>query len=349
MSFFGSIWNGLKPSYIKAGTKMLGSLSLYQIGRGKGDIKYVSKAGYKSILEYVLRQETMSVLQQKLHDLIFDTVHAREMATIEENRKFQEEKQEWLIQQREDLNSGLGQIDIEGGDDKLSRSIKAATKYGQIVPEALLMAYEGEERVKFSASAYNQLQSDGTYTKKVEETIETRSVFFIDLSPTVTVDSQKNLVLTTVQGRDFSRKELVSGGDLKFKISGSIVYDEPDIYPENDVKKFVNIMQHNGPVRVNHRLFKTLGVKQIIIQDYTLEKPDMLNIQPYSFSCVAIEPDEELVIQTDTIEYFNTQIASSPMNSWIDLLLDNEVADIAQDIASYGLAALLDTIPSTRV
>ena len=57
------------------------------------------------------------------------------------------------------------------------------------------------------------------------------SIAFCDLGATVSSQSSNNLILTKVQGRDYSRKELVSGGDINFTVTGKIVSNYPDIYP----------------------------------------------------------------------------------------------------------------------
>ena len=58
---------------------------------------------------------------------------------------------------------------------------------------------------------------------------------FLDLGAIVQVQSSNNLVLTKVQGRDYSRKELISGGDINFTVTGKIVSNYPDVYPYAEV------------------------------------------------------------------------------------------------------------------
>lgn len=47
-------------------------------------------------------------------------------------------------------------------------------------------------------------------------------VTFVDLGPQVQVSSRNNILLTRVQGRDYTRKEYISGGDLEITINGKI-------------------------------------------------------------------------------------------------------------------------------
>lgn len=71
-----------------------------------------------------------------------------------------------------------------------------------------------------------------TKTGKVEPNSKYGEVEFIDLQPMVQVSSKNNIVMTQVQGRDFTRKEFISGGDLEVSINGKITSKYPDVYPE---------------------------------------------------------------------------------------------------------------------
>ena len=61
-----------------------------------------------------------------------------------------------------------------------------------------------------------------TTTGKVESNSKFGEVAFVDLQPMVQVSSKNNIVMTQVQGRDYTRKEYISGGDLEITINGKI-------------------------------------------------------------------------------------------------------------------------------
>ncbi|MCO7113858.1 DUF6046 domain-containing protein [Bacteroides uniformis] len=75
-------------------------------------------------------------------------------------------------------------------------------------------------------------------------------VTFVDLGPQVQVSSRNNILLTRVQGRDYTRKEYISGGDLEITINGKITSKYPDVYPEAEVSKFIGA----GTIQGCHRL-----------------------------------------------------------------------------------------------
>lgn len=70
-------------------------------------------------------------------------------------------------------------------------------------------------------------------------------VTFVDLGPQIQVGSRNNILLTQVQGRDYTRKEYISGGDLEITINGKITSKYPDVYPEAEVSRFIKLVDTN--------------------------------------------------------------------------------------------------------
>ena len=86
-------------------------------------------------------------------------------------------------------------------------------------------------------------------------------------------------------------------------------------------------MQHNGVISVNNILFDQLNVSQILIQDFQLDTPVYQNIQPYSFTCVAVEPDEQSIID-DTIDIINYQLNTSGASGVMDIAARNRLSQV---------------------
>lgn len=119
-------------------------------------------------------------------------------------------------------------------------------------------------------------------------------VTFVDLGPQVQVSSRNNILLTRVQGRDYTRKEYISGGDLEITINGKITSKYPDVYPEAEVSKFIRLVQYKGVIDCDNTVLRQFNISRLIIQGYTLQPTDCRNVQPYSLNCVAVEPSEAL-------------------------------------------------------
>ena len=308
---------------------------------------YKSKSAYRSVIDYWLRREALQAVERTVNDLFPAIRRKVEWQIRQPVIKQQEANRVWLIEEGQRIDKGLGVIDVEGGN-----TFAAMDKYGNPVQDSLILYYDGDEPIevlhkrKYASNyRYNKYANVYERNNEIINSYTTKTIFFADLAPRVNLDSQKNLIMTQVQGRDYSRKELVSGGDLKFSVSGNIVYDEPDIYPENDVKKFIQIMQYGGVINVNHRLFRMNNVKAIIIDDWHLGDQEFKNMQPYSFTCVAVEPDEDVLVRKDTINQLNYAISESPMNMWYSLILNSKL-DSNAGVITDSIASLIDLIPN---
>jgi hypothetical protein len=364
MGLFNTIWSELKIGYDKAYRERMNdamsTLDLRYRKSKNGVLVYKSHAAYKSVFEFISRQSKLQYAERTLNSL-----WPKYIKSVEETRRKyalaqQDANRAILIAKGQAIDSGLGAVTTTEGN----YTYIAKDKYGSKVPDAIMVYYDVETPISVSdntakAKRMIAMGVDADEDDFMGADISTRTICFIDLAPEVTLSSSKNIVLTNVQGRDYSRKELIAGGDLKFSVSGNIVYDEPDIYPENDVKKFIQMMEYNGIIHVNHRMFRQFGVTSIIVQDFNLGKPDFKNMQPYSFNCVAVEPDEAVVITQDTIGTINHDIAVSPVDGWMSIVLgkkrielngDNKYiqmgANAATGAAMGALGSLTDLVPN---
>lgn len=138
---------------------------------------------------------------------------------------------------------------------------------------------------------------------------------FVDLQPQVQVSSRNNILLTTVQGRDYTRKELISGGDLEISVQGKITSKYPDVYPEAEVSKFLKLMQYRGILECDNTILRQFNIQRLIVQNYTLTAPACRNIQPYTLQCVAVEPSEAVEVKHTDREKVDKAIKHT--NKWI--------------------------------
>lgn len=151
-------------------------------------------------------------------------------------------------------------------------------------------------------------------------------VKFVDLQPMVQVSSKNNIVQTTVQGRDYSRKEFVSGGDLEITINGKITSKYPDVYPESEVSKFLKLMQFKGVIDCDNTILRQFKISKLIVMNYSFQSSEYKNIQPYTLSCVAVEPSE--AVEVKLAEEEKVDEALKHTNKWIKLVkFGTEVVD----------------------
>lgn len=164
---------------------------------------------------------------------------------------------------------------------------------GKVVYESLILSYEAEDPYTF-------------YDRMDNTTCTTSTVLFYDLAPQINVQSDKNVILTKVQGRDYSRKEIVAGGDMSFTVNGVMVDKKRGNYPAEQVKYFLDVMQYGGVLSVNNILFNNYGVYKVLITGFSMQQPEGKNMQPYSFNCVAVEGTQS----TETYDTINAVIST---------------------------------------
>ena len=150
---------------------------------------------------------------------------------------------------------------------------------------------------------------------KVEPNTKYGIVTFVDLGPQVQVSSKNNILLTQVQGRDYTRKEFISGGDMEITINGKITSKYPDVYPEAEVSKFVKLVQYKGVIDCDNTVLRQFNISRLIILGYTFPHTECRNVQPYTLNCVAVEPSEAVELKIAEAEVVDTAIKHT--NKWI--------------------------------
>lgn len=330
MSFIGDIWGNVKFNAGKAAANAASSVSWAYTHSPAQEVIYRNNRAYKSVLVHVAKQLAMSEIEEQINKLFPKYQRYLEKTLRKTVLERQKSNQVQLIRNRESQMKEWGRITADGG-----HTIIAKDKYGNAVPESLMLFYDGDTDI-----LVEDVKIVGD--KQVKDSYTTKTICFIDINPDVAIQSSKNIVMTTVQGRDYTRKELVSGGDLNFTVTGEIVSNEEGVYPENDVKKFIQIMQYGGVVNVNHFQFKQFNVDKIIIKDFNMQNQEFKNIQPYTFTCVAVEPDEDVVVKSDTIAVINREIEVSPMSKWYKLILNNKYAEIVANAAASAVSSTVN-------
>lgn len=178
-------------------------------------------------------------------------------------------------------------------------------------------------RLSVLKSDYSKTYSSSktSFKDAFNTSIEVDKVEFIDLHAKVNVTSKNNIVQTVVQGRDFSRKQFISGGDIEITVNGKVASKYPDIYPESEVSKLIKLLQYKGVVKCSHTVLNQFNISQLIILSYSMPTSDTArNIQDYSFTCVAVEPDTPVELKLADQEQAEIAIAQeNAATKWIKL------------------------------
>ena len=355
-------WKGLKFSASSPVLEMAGALG-WTLKKRKPDsmgLTYRSARAYKSVLVFnakrKLMQETMSAPGRMY------AAYKKYLADKARDAVMEKQQEEWetLIENRRVVSRRYGEVEASnsGGHSYVARDI-----HGYKVDTALMMYYDmdPEETITVTDVPF-VLENNyyGTSNVNAEErlsiqagglsarTFTTNTLCHIDLLAQVTSSSSKNLIQTKVQGRDFTRKELISGGDIVFSISGKLVGRMGE-YPSDAVKKLIQLSQYKGVVKVNNFIFDQYNVREVIITSMNLGQIDNYNEQPYTMECVAVEPDDAVKLEKDTIGQLNTYLERNLTDGWQKVVRESKLeqitANAATSILSNGLGQLIDLIP----
>lgn len=349
MSFTSSVFSNLTihPGKsligmgVNAGMQALGSLTY---ASRDGQLKFISARGYDNVLVYAAKRTAMQEMFATLNSLYPKYVREMYQKKAEKAyKKNQGSKKKVIIDRNSDTDS-----------ERISKQGVTFNYRGQPAPEALVLWVQDKETsqpIDISIQTYwdkvKRLSSEEASksgaiqdTKLSVPAVNDKMVFW-DLGAIVKMSSGNNVVMTKVQGRDFTRKELVSGGDMTFTVSGKIVSNYPDVYPYEDVSRLASLMQYKGVIQVSNLLFSQFNVTQVLIKDFSLsQRTGFKNEQPYTFSCVAVEPNEAVQVVKDTIDKTNLEIAKQPDRTWSKNLLD-QVAASAASQASQAVSILI--------
>lgn len=300
-------------------------------------IVYRTRKGYDNVLTFTAKRMVMGEISSAVKEVTSAGKSlAEKLLKLSDTTENNSGVYKQIIKDGVIVDAPYGHIKTKEG-----YTIQALNPYGEEVSDALMIYYDAETPITHTTKLVGGSDTvDGT-----SASFSTVTVCHIDIAPKVSLQSSKNLILTPVQGRNFTRKELVSGGDYVFQVNGEINSNEMGVYPDALVKKFTQIMDYNGIVNVNYVSFNNINVNKILIKDFALGVQEYKNIQPYTFTCVAVEQDEEVVINSDTINLFSYSTETTASSSWYKMLLNNKRAEIAtEQTVTTGLSDLISNI-----
>ena len=255
------------------------------------------------------------------------------------DRTYKKNQEEWALY-------GYMPVDDQNG-------VLALDDWGCRSTEALMLGIEVDKEIRIEQTYYTyeafkfpdkDKYFHNTGTEHKNGPFKSKILVWYDTTALITVNSDKNMVITRVQGRDYSRKELVSNGDIKFSVSGQITSGKPDVYPTEEVKKFIKVMQYKGIIKASNQILDQFGISHIIVTDFNLtSKEGYKSVQNYTFNAIGLQPSYEIEIKEDTISIIkqDVPIGKDPdYHKWTDMLKNQleGLKSITGDLASQSAA-----------
>lgn len=251
---------------------------------------------------------------------------------------------------KEEVSKEYGKFPVD--DDGKKAFIYAVDHQGYRCRDALMMGIplSDDKKITFSQEYRNEDLIADIRTGDKRSQVYTKNslskcdhLVFFDCTAIVSVDSSKNLVITQVQGRDYSRKELVSNGDINISVNGFITSAYPDVYPSEEVKKLRQILRYKGIVEVNNIILDGWDIDKIIIKDFNFPQEEGSKaVQRYSFTAVAVQPVKLSEVSADTINIIKQpfEVEKKPENKWASMLEQqlNRLKQAAGSLVDVGLS-----------
>lgn len=110
----------------------------------------------------------------------------------------------------------------------------------------------------------------------------------------ITVQQQKNIIKTVIQGRNGTVKEYISDGDYQVTLKGRIGSNKPDEFPLWEVSDLVSILERNSALEVESEYLRAcFGIYMLVIESYNMQRREgMLSEQEYEIKCISHLPVE---------------------------------------------------------
>ncbi|MEO1053911.1 MAG: DUF6046 domain-containing protein [Bacteroidota bacterium] len=113
------------------------------------------------------------------------------------------------------------------------------------------------------------------------------------------VSMTRNIITTAVQGRNGTIKEYVADGDFQVNVRGSLVNENPNLYPEELTSRLIQLAKLPSEIGViSPFLNNVFGITRLVIQSYSFPMTEgYQNVQEFTLSCISDTPLEARITQ----------------------------------------------------
>lgn len=107
------------------------------------------------------------------------------------------------------------------------------------------------------------------------------------------VQQRKNIVTTTLQGRNGTVKEYISDGDFEVTINGILVEPFSTAYPAGQLKQLMRYMRQGKELIAVSPFLQLFNIYNLVVLSYQMpQQIGFQNQQVFSINCISDEPIE---------------------------------------------------------
>lgn len=309
-SAMGAAINKLQ-SLIANGGRDVNCKFYYNDGPGGSLIQVAAKAVVGGVVSE-LKNEAVNAFNSLLNGKKTKSISGTDWVNAELKKQELEEKE-------------YGKLIVKNTSGK-DQAVYALDDWGNVCPDALMLGIETDTPIHITQTLASSMSKGKGKTEIAynDYHVQTNTLVWYDTTALITINSDKNLVLTRVTGRDYSRKELVSNGDIKFTVSGQITSGMPDIYPADEIKKFYKVMQYKGIIKINNQMLDQLGITHIVIDSFSVTpRQGYKALMPYTFTAIGLQPEREIEVLEDTVTIMKhnpMSVEEDDRSEWLKML-----------------------------
>lgn len=116
----------------------------------------------------------------------------------------------------------------------------------------------------------------------------------------ISINQEKNIVTTALQGRNGTIKEYISDGDYQISVSAAVSsYKEKSgnneaslEYPQDKVQQLVELLQLPETLNIHSDFLEVFGIKSAIVTGFSLEQETHSNRQAFQIQMLSDLPYE---------------------------------------------------------
>lgn len=104
----------------------------------------------------------------------------------------------------------------------------------------------------------------------------------------VTIDMQKNIVKTVIQGRNGSVKEYISDGDYNVLIQGGIFSENPSKFPVDETQVLLSLCKLPESLKFNSSYISMFDIDELVVESFNFrQESGFQNIHLFELRCIS--------------------------------------------------------------
>jgi hypothetical protein len=121
--------------------------------------------------------------------------------------------------------------------------------------------------------------------------------FIFPPTTTIEIDRGDNIVMDPIAGGPGTFKQIVQRGDWQLSIKGSFFSPNPEEYPEEQVRQFLELTRVNKQIGIQSELLELFDIREVVFDSPSFAAPPgRWHVQPFEITAIS-DRDKELELK----------------------------------------------------